>query len=178
MQWIVTHKDDIISVFSLLCALIVALIQVVKYIKYSKEIKMSKDFKQSFSKTKPEYAYDPVTKEIEPTGKFIDIQAQIDSYLETRLESILEKFLSPQKLETQDVVASKEEMYDDIDHLAKLLDDAEELRDKYELPDNMDAFDIYKHIQNLATSYVDKVDKVLGEVKKPKMAVENKIDKE
>lgn len=140
---------------------------------------MSKDFKQSFSKTKPEYSYDPATKEIEPTGKTIDIQSQIDSYLETRLESILEKFMNPQPVQTQDCVASKEEMYDDIDHLAQLLDDAEEMREKYNLSDDLSAYDIYKHIQGLAVNYADKVDKALDGFKKPKSSVsENKINKE
>lgn len=138
---------------------------------------MSK-YAQTFSKVKPEFAYDPATKEIEPTGNMIDIQAQIDSYLETRLESILEKFLNPTKVEAQDCVASKQEMYDDIDHLAQLLDDAEELREKYELPDNMDAFDIYKHIQGLASSYADKIDKTLDGLKKASKPSQNKDSKE
>lgn len=134
---------------------------------------MSK-YAQSFSKSKPEYSYDPVTKEIEPTGKVIDIQAQIDSYLETRLESILDKFLNPQKVETADVVASKAELYDDIDTLAEILDTAEEYRQKYDMPDDYSAFDIYKKLQSLAVSYADKVDQALDGFKKPNKASENK----
>lgn len=108
---------------------------------------------QSFSKTVPEYQYIADTGEIESTGKLINIDEKIQSYLTTRLEDMLDKFLSPQKVDRNDIIAEPDEMNGDLESLLNAYDayvsQADELRAKYHLPSTLATADVFSAVDEL-----------------------------
>lgn len=119
---------------------------------------------QEFSPYIDEYQYIADTDEIEKTGKKINIDEKIQSYLTTRLEDMLEKFLNPVKVEHNDVVASPDEMSGDLESMLKAYDNyvetAEELRAKYKLPSSLATSDVYSTVEEMYQNqrkYVDSI---------------------
>ena len=108
---------------------------------------------QKFTPYVDEYQYVADTGEIEKTGKQINIDEQIQSYLSTRLEDMLEKFLSPQKVEHNDVIAEPNEMSGDLESMLQAYDSyvsrADELRAKYKLPSSLATADVYAAVEEL-----------------------------
>lgn len=108
---------------------------------------------QKFSPYIDEYQYVADTNEIELTGKKINIDEKIQSYLTTRLEDMLEKFLNPVKVEHNDVVASPDEMSGDLESMLnaydKYVETAEDLRAKYKLPTSLATSDVYAAVEEL-----------------------------
>ena len=108
---------------------------------------------QKFTPYIDEYQYVADTGEIEKTGKQINIDEQIQSYLSTRLEDMLEKFLSPQKVEHNDIIAEPNEMSGDLESMLQAYDSyvtrADELRSKYKLPSSLATADVYQAVEEL-----------------------------
>lgn len=108
---------------------------------------------QEFSPYIDEYQYVADTGEIEKTGKQINIDEKIQSYLSTRLEDMLEKFLSPQPVERNEIIAEPNEMSGDLESMLKAYDNyvsrAEELRAKYKLPSTLATADVYAAVEEM-----------------------------
>ena len=108
---------------------------------------------QEFTPYIDEYQYVADTNEIELTGKKINVDEKIQSYLTTRLEDMLEKFLNPVKVERNDVVASPDEMSGDLESMLnaydKYVETAEDLREKYKLPSSLATSDVYAAVEEL-----------------------------
>ena len=108
---------------------------------------------QEFSPYIDEYQYVADTNEIEKTGKQINVDEKIQSYLTTRLEDMLEKFLNPVKVERNDIVASPDEMSGDLESMLnaydKYVETAEDLRSKYKLPSSLATSDVYDAVEEL-----------------------------
>ena len=108
---------------------------------------------QKFTPYIDEYQYVADTGEIEKTGKQINIDELIQSYLSTRLEDMLEKFLSPQKVEHNDVIAEPNEMSGDLESMLQAYDSyvsrADELRAKYKLPSSLATADVYAAVEEM-----------------------------
>lgn len=117
---------------------------------------------QEFTPLIDEYQYIADTGELEKTGKTINVDEKIQSYLTTRLEDMLEKFLSPQQLERNDVVAEPDEMNGDLESMLKAYDSyverADELRSKYKLPSTLATADVYKAVEELYQRQMEYVD--------------------
>ncbi len=108
---------------------------------------------QEFTPYIDEYQYVADTGEIEKTGKQINIDEKIQSYLSTRLEDMLEKFLSPQKVEHNDIIAEPNEMSGDLESMLQAYDSyvsrADELRAKYKLPSSLATADVYQAVEEM-----------------------------
>lgn len=108
---------------------------------------------QEFTPYIDEYQYVADTNEIEKTGKQINVDEKIQSYLTTRLEDMLEKFLNPVKVERNNVVASPDEMSGDLESMLnaydKYVETAEDLRAKYKLPSSLATSDVYAAVEEL-----------------------------
>ena len=121
---------------------------------------------QEFTPFIDEYQYIADTGELEKTGKTINVDEKIQSYLTTRLEDMLEKFLSPQQPERNDVVAEPDEMSGDLESMLKAYDDyvsrADELRAKYKLPSTLATADVYKAVEELYQRQMEYVDSLVS----------------
>lgn len=117
---------------------------------------------QEFTPYIDEYQYVADSNEIEKTGKKINVDEKIQSYLTTRLEDMLEKFLNPVKVERNDVVASVDEMSGDLESMLKAYDNyvenAEALREKYKLPSSLATADVYQAVEELYQRQKEYVD--------------------
>ena len=117
---------------------------------------------QEFTPYIDEYQYVADTNEIEKTGKQINVDEKIQSYLTTRLEDMLEKFLNPVKVERNDIVASPDEMSGDLESMLKAYDNyvenAEALRTKYKLPSSLATADVYQAVEELYQRQKEYVD--------------------
>ena len=117
---------------------------------------------QEFTPLIDEFQYIADTGELEKTGKTINVDEKIQSYLTTRLEDMLEKFLSPQQPERNDIVAEPDEMSGDLESMLKAYDSyvdrADELRSKYKLPSTLATADVYKAVEELYQRQMEYVD--------------------
>ena len=120
---------------------------------------------QEFTPYIDEYQYVADTNEIEKTGKQINVDEKIQSYLTTRLEDMLEKFLNPVKVERNDIVASPDEMSGDLESMLnaydKYVDTAEDLRAKYKLPSSLATSDVYAAVEELYQNQRKVVDSII-----------------
>lgn len=108
---------------------------------------------QSFNKLVPIYRLNKVTGELENTGEFVDIQEQIDSFKETALNSMLERFM-PQVV---DDTADLTQVDNDLDFLAESFDIAEEYRERFNLPDKMSHKEIFAHMKDYSVKLSEKL---------------------
>lgn len=120
---------------------------------------------QEFTPYIDEYQYVADTNEIEKTGKKINVDEKIQSYLTTRLEDMLEKFLNPVKVERNDIVASPDEMSGDLESMLKAYDNyvetAEDLRVKYKLPTSLPTSDVYAAVEEMYQNQRKFVDSII-----------------
>ena len=120
---------------------------------------------QEFTPYIDEYQYIADTDEIEKTGKKINIDEKIQSYLTTRLEDMLEKFLNPVKLEHNDIVASPDEMSGDLESMLNAYDayvaEADFLREKYKLPSSLATADVYAAVEEMYQNQKKYVDSIM-----------------
>lgn len=120
---------------------------------------------QKFTPYIDEYQYVADTNEIEKTGKKINVDEKIQSYLTTRLEDMLEKFLNPVKVERNDIVASPDEMSGDLESMLnaydKYVETAEDLRSKYKLPTSLATSDVYAAVEELYQNQRRVVDSII-----------------
>lgn len=140
---------------------------------------------QEFTPYVDEYQYIADTGEIEKTGKQINIDEKIQSYLTTRLEDMLEKFLQPQKGERNDIIAGPNEMSGDLESMLQAYDSyvarADELRAKYKLPSTLATADVYQAVEemyNRQKQYVDSLVAYNGKWRDVKYEKESSSDKE
>ena len=100
-------------------------------------------------------ALDKISEEYAGKAKVvkINVDEKIQSYLTTRLEDMLEKFLNPVKVEHNDVVASPDEMSGDLESMLNAYDNyvetAEDLRAKYKLPTSLATSDVYAAVEEM-----------------------------
>lgn len=117
---------------------------------------------QEFTPLIDEYQFVADTGELEKTGKTINVDEKIQSYLTTRLEDMLEKFLSPQQPDRNNVVAEPDEMNGDLESMLKAYDNyverADELRAKYKLPSTLATSDVYNAVEELYQRQMEYVD--------------------
>ena len=92
---------------------------------------------QVFSSLKPVYKLNKVTGELEKTEEVIDVQEMIDSVIPMTLENILSKFLPAEKVDDGELVEIAD-MQSDLDLLQETFSQAEQLREKYNIPDTVD----------------------------------------
>lgn len=121
---------------------------------------------QEFSPLIDEYEYIADTNEIEKTGNKINVDEKIQSYLSTRFEEMLEKFLNPVRQERNDIVAEPDEMSGDLESMLKAYDNyvarADELRVKYKLPSTLATADVYKAVEELYQRQKEYVDALVA----------------
>lgn len=138
---------------------------------------------QEFSPYIDEYQYVADTNEIEKTGKKINVDEKIQSYLTTRLEDMLEKFLNPVKVEHNDIVASPDEMSGDLESMLNAYDNyvetAEDLRAKYKLPTSLATSDVYAAVEEMYQNQKKYVESIMqnGGVKDEKSVQTEKESK-
>lgn len=130
---------------------------------------------QEFTPYIDEYEYIADTNEIEKTGNKINVDEKIQSYLTTRFEDMLEKFLNPVKQERNDIVATPDEMSGDLESMLNAYDSyvntAEELRQKYKLPQSLATADVYQAVEEMyhaQKSYTEKLAALSEAAKTPK----------
>lgn len=111
---------------------------------------------QTFSSTKPVYRLNKATGELENTGETVDLQAVIDSCIDTALSRALDR-LMPKVEEAQDVV-QLDVMREDLDLAMETCNRAEEYREKYNLPDDYSVNDIFAHVAKEADILKAKID--------------------
>lgn len=138
---------------------------------------------QSFTRYTPKYVYNEDTKTLElainkDTGEILqeDDQAKIDSYRDTALDKVLERFLP------QDYFASvpplSDEQFDmegsqrvkDLSDYSSILDLAETYREKYGLDSDMTCIDVFNFVGDLNNRYKDKIKEYIPAAAQPAAA--------
>lgn len=109
--------------------------------------KYSQDYTGSNLKT--QYHYNESTGELEELPTKVDIQAQIDSALETCLDKVLEKFLPPTGA-TIDEVGIARANVSKLDEMLALTEKAEEYRKAFNLSSDLSMQEIYLEVQKKA----------------------------
>lgn len=107
---------------------------------------------QSFQKLVKVYRLNQVTNELEENGE-VDLQEQLNSWKNIVLDSILQKFM-PQVV---DDVAETVELRDTLDILLEASDIVEEIRYKYNLPDDYDFNKVFEFSKNQVKTNLEKI---------------------
>lgn len=158
MQWIL---DNLELVTSCVCVLLGVIAFVVTFIRTGNIKKSIRDFKevkdmakderkyaQTFSETKKDYILNPATNELEELPLPKNIQDKIQSYIDTCLDSALEKFLP--KVEEVDEYADYTQRIDDLAALGEYMELAEDYRERLGLGDKASVADIYAAVDKSA----------------------------
>ncbi len=125
--------------------------------------KDSAQHSQNFSEYAKDYVLNPGTNELEELEVPKNIQAKIESYVNTSLEAALERFM-PKVVAEDDTPADYVRAVEDLAILGDAMDKAEEYREKFSLPDKMTYAEIYEFIGKQAAELKTK----LGEINKKK----------
>lgn len=96
---------------------------------------------QTFDPLVTQYRYNKSSGELEELPDKLDIQKLIDSHVQTSLEAMFDKFLSPDEHALKQTVI--EDDRDDLDRLSDAMEFADELRQKYGLDDTASLGEIY-----------------------------------
>ncbi|UPW41583.1 hypothetical protein [Peromfec virus RodF8_50] len=96
---------------------------------------------QSFDPLVTQYRFNKTTGELEELPDKLDIQKFVDSSLNTSLEAMFDKFLSPTP--TDNILADLTDTRDKLDRLSDAMEFADELREKYGLSDDTSLSDVY-----------------------------------
>lgn len=131
--------------------------------KYIKEtfVEMPRDLKrpvhsQSFTEERDDYVLNTVTNMLEKSPVPVNVQKQIQSYIGTCLENVLNALLHPEEFEdgdnvtVQDSVATRNDMLEDLSYAGEMFDIAEEYRERFNLSPDMSVQDIFKYVQTQA----------------------------
>ncbi|WGL31479.1 hypothetical protein [Dipodfec virus UOA04_Rod_1098] len=171
MEDLLHNQDLVISILTIVIAIVGAVITFVRTGSVKKSIKNFEEvfdlkyktseskrekYAQSFTPYVDDYMYNSVTGDIEklPTQKNVD--DYIQSHIETCLERALEKFL-PKQVEEDDYVADYTQQVDDLAALGEAMELAEMYREKFNLPDNYSVAQIYGEVDKSAKALKDKL---------------------
>ena len=138
----------------------------VENLKYKTAANARKDsasHSQTFSEYVKDYVLNPGTNELEELEVPKNIQAKIDSYLDTCLEAALERFM-PKVVAEEDTIVDYTAAAEDLSVIGDAMDRAEEYREKFNLPDSMSYMEIYSFIGTQAAELKRK----LGDLNKNK----------
>ena len=130
--------------------------------------KSSAQHSQTFSEYAKDYVLNPGTNELEELEVPKNIQAKIDSYLNTSLEAALERFM-PKVVAEDNTPVDYTAAAEDLAVVGDAMDRAEEYREKFNLPDTMS----YKEIYDFIGTQAAELKKKLGEMNKSKEVEEN-----
>lgn len=123
----------------------------------------NKDYSQSFSETITDYILNPQTNELEESPIPKNVQAYIQSYVDTALNNVLDRFLPQQIIQDDDGVADFTQYTQDLASFGAVLDMAEDYREKFGLDEKMSAQDIFKYVQSKADNLKEKLSKTMAE---------------
>lgn len=154
----------------------------------TKEYESEKKPKQSFTRFTDRYKLNPETNELEKlvnpeTGEVLqdDNQAYIESFSNTALDKVLEKFLPSEYYQTLSPISDSQfddkldSRVTDLSDYSAILDLAEDYREKYNLDSDMTCVDVFNFVENLNTRYKDRV-KGMQDVLKTKTLKTGKIE--
>lgn len=136
-------------------------VEKLKYKTAANARKDSASHSQTFSEYVKDYVLNPGTNELEELEIPKNIQAKIDSYLNTCLEATLERFM-PKVVAEDDVPMDYTTAAEDLAVVGDAMERAEEYRERFNLPDSMS----YKEIYDFIGSQAAELKKKLGEVNK------------
>lgn len=144
------------------------------------EAKGYKKPKTVFSQYIPEYKYNEKTGELKETGGKIDVQAMIQSYVDTCLSAVLDKFLPGNDL----TAVGQNDVYGEVKHtelndLADMYEQAEVYREKYGLSDELSAVEVFKAVDDMSqkqNAYVKGLTKQSDPKPEPKQEPQINVD--
>lgn len=188
MEDFLHNQDLVISVLTIVIAIVGAIITFVRTGSVKKSIKNFEEvfnmkyktseskrdkYSQSFTPYVDDYMYNPVTGDIEklPTQKNVD--DYIQSHIETCLERALEKFL-PKQVQEDDSVADYTQSVEDLATMGDAIELAEYYRDLMGLPDNYSIGQIYGEVDKRSKLLKEKLNSKEEPVKAEKEKVEDK----
>lgn len=105
---------------------------------------------QEFTSKRDKYILNRSTGELEKLPIQEDLQEYVDSFSETALDKIFEKFNGCVPTSDRSAVYGYAEMKGDLSEMANVYDIAEQYRDEFGLGDDMSIEDIYKFVSSQA----------------------------
>lgn len=113
--------------------------------------KEPRNYAQDFTgaNLKTQYRYNAEKNILEELPTKIDIQAQIDSHIETCLEKVLERFL-PIADPTAVEVATTQKKLSKLDEMLALTEKANEYRQAFKLSDDLSIQEVFNAVSNKA----------------------------
>lgn len=131
--------------------------------------KTNNPYRQSFTPYEPQYVLNPVTNNLEAVpGPGRNVQEKIQSYVACALESALERFLPKDVQDDDTVVADYTQRMDDLGLIGEAMEVAEDYRERYNLPDNYSARQIYEFVQKQANDLKGQLTDTVKRSKKEK----------
>lgn len=112
---------------------------------------------QSFSETVPDYRLNPDTNELEELPLPRNIQAKIDSFVESALDRALKRFQPEVSATVDDVAERLDNSTLDLSSLAEAMEIAEKYREQLNLPDNYSMSDIYGAVDKYSSELKNKL---------------------
>ena len=112
---------------------------------------------QSFSETVPDYRLNPDTNELEELPLPRNIQAKIDSYVESALDRALKRFQPEVSATVDDVAEQLDNSTLDLSSMAEAMEIAEQYREQLNLPDNYSMSDIYGAVDKYSSELKNKL---------------------
>lgn len=160
--------QDIIYLIALCLSVLNAIITFVRTGTIKKEVsdlrspdyQKSDDQKQSFSNKKIEYVLNERTNELEKKVGEVDLQARINSSVDTALDRVLQR-LQPESYDLEgDLESQWESAENDLIDFAEILDRAEEYREQFGMSLKATTADIYKRVQEESDKLKARLDSV------------------
>lgn len=118
----------------------------------------------SFSNVKKEVIYDEDTNSLIETGDVIDLQEQLNSFKESSLDCILERFMPVSrdelnKCSSDEILVSMQESKKDLLELGDMLEQVEDFRDQFGLSPFAPVSDILAEAQRRQKELAVEIDK-------------------
>ena len=111
-----------------------------------------RDYAQTFSNEKTCYVLDEASGELVPLATKKDLQAEIDSYLSTRLEEVIGKFINTHDSPEEVVQADYSSSRADLAMLGEAIELADEYRERLHLPANLSVEQVFSEVDKLSDS--------------------------
>lgn len=169
-EYLLENYDLIVSIFLAIISLLFGYFRTRSCKKKIKEVKEDMKFKtyssavesespkQEFQETIPDYVLNESTNELERLAVDKNVQAIIQSYIDTALERALERFLPGQEIkEVDDIVERYNESQLDLAELGSAFDKAEEYRQQFGLGDDCSVSDIFAKLSEFSESLKGKI---------------------